>query len=227
LSFSKSFTMIEKTNKKDNTIRIEMEEIYKHTPLKDIPWNNETPPKQLVDLVESGEIKPCKAVDLGCGAGNYSIWLAGKGFTMTGIDISPEAIKISRKNASENGVTCTFLARDLSSSGIRMKDTFDFAFDWDVLHHVYPDKRKQYVTNVSKLLNPGGIYLSVCFHEKDLQFGGIGKYRKTRIGTQLYFSSEQELKDLFKSCFEISELKIIEIRGRSGSHIANYVLMSK
>jgi len=31
----------------------------------------------LVDLVESRRVAPCDAVDLGCGAGNYAVWLAG------------------------------------------------------------------------------------------------------------------------------------------------------
>jgi SAM-dependent methyltransferase len=219
--------MVKGTEIPENRIRSEMDEIYKNFPQGEIPWNNETPPDQLVELVESGKIKPCKAIDLGCGTGNYSIYLAGKGFMMTGMDISQVAINIAKKNAKKKAVNCTFLAADVTGIMNIVNETFDFAFDWDVLHHVFPEKRKKYVANVAKLLNPGGSYLSVCFHEKDLQFGGSGKYRKTRLGTLLYFSSEQELKDLFESCFKILELKRIEISGKSGPHVANYVLMTR
>jgi len=208
-------------------IRSEMDEIYKNIPQEEIPWNNETPPDQLVELVESGKIKPCKGIDLGCGTGNYSIYLAGKGFIMTGMDISPAVINLAKKNAKKKSVNCTFLARDLTGIMKTMNETFDFAFDWDVLHHVFPEKRKKYVTNVVKLLNPRGNYLSVCFHEKDLQFGGSGKYRKTKLGTLIYFSSEQELRELFEPCFKILELKTVEISGKSGPHVANYVLMTR
>ena len=106
--------MIKETEIPDNRIRSEMDEIYKNIPQGEIPWNNETPPAQLVELVESGKIKLCKAVDLGCGTGNYSIYLAGKGFMMTGMDISQVEINIAKKNAKKKAVNCTFLAGDVT-----------------------------------------------------------------------------------------------------------------
>ena len=65
-----------------------MEKIYQKTPLNKIPWNFETPPNDLVELVDAGKVNPCKTVDLGCGTGNYAIYLASQGFNVTGIDIS-------------------------------------------------------------------------------------------------------------------------------------------
>ena len=35
-------------------------------------------------------------LDVGCGAGRHSLYLQGKGFDVTGIDISPLAIKVCR-----------------------------------------------------------------------------------------------------------------------------------
>jgi hypothetical protein len=95
------------------------------------------------------------------------------------------------------------------------------------LHHIYPQKRKKYVENVYRILNPRGKYLSVCFSEKDLHFGGSGRYRKTPLDTILYFSSEDELRDLFDPNFNIKELKTIEIRGKTVNHLVNYVFMEK
>ena len=42
-----------------------MDNVYKEKSLDEIPWNMESPPELLVELVDSGKIKPCKAVDLG------------------------------------------------------------------------------------------------------------------------------------------------------------------
>ena len=75
------------------------------------------------------------------------------------------------------------------------------------------------------MLNPRGKFFSVCFSEKDSHFGGSGKYRKTPLGTILYFSSEHELREIFKPYFKIKEIKTIEIRGKPTSHLANYVFM--
>ena len=90
------------------SLRDQMEQIYSETPPADIPWNIETPPKALVELIDSGQIQPCKAIDLGCGAGNYAIYLASLGFDVTGVDISPSAIALAEANAKQKGVTCRF-----------------------------------------------------------------------------------------------------------------------
>ena len=52
---------------------------------------------------KSGMVRPCLAIDLGCGAGNYAVWLAGLGFAVTGVDSSPAAIRIARGKAAEEG----------------------------------------------------------------------------------------------------------------------------
>jgi 2-polyprenyl-3-methyl-5-hydroxy-6-metoxy-1,4-benzoquinol methylase len=210
---------------KDDTKKIDMDEIYRETPLEKIPWNVEAPPEALVELVRSGRVSPCKTVDLGCGAGNLAVYLAGLGFTVTGIDISPTAVNLARKNAEMKGVACDFIVADVLGDMPDVQGGFDFAYDWELLHHIYPGQREGYVANVQRLLNPGGKYLSVCFSELDTQFGGSGKFRKTSLGTILYFSSENELRELFEKRFAILELKTIEIYGKFANHLANYVFM--
>ena len=206
---------------------VDMDEIYRNRALEEIPWIVEKPPEVLVDLIESGVIRPCKAVDLGCGTGNYAIYLAGRGFQVTGIDISPTAIGIARENAKSKGARCDFIAADVLGDLKEVGGTFDFAYDWELLHHIFPEHRTKYVENVSRLLNPNGRYLSVCFSEKSPQFGGSGKYRETPLGTVLYFSSESELRDLFEPYFQINELRTIQISGKSAPHLAIYTFMEK
>ena len=204
-----------------------MDEIYRDVPIEKIPWNVVTPPNDLVELIENGKVKPCKTIDLGCGIGNYALYFARKGFEVTGIDISPSAVKMAKENAKKNGVKCSFLTVDVLGDLNDVQETFDFAYDWEMLHHIFPEDRKKYVENVYRILNPKGKYLSVCFSEKDLQFGGLGKYRETQLGTILYFSTEDELRELFDPYFNIEEIKTIEIRGKSAPHFAIYVFMEK
>jgi len=204
-----------------------MDRIYQKTPLNEIPWNIETPPEILIKLVESGKIKPCKTIDLGCGTGNYSIYLASVGFDITGIDVSPTAIKIAKENAKKKGIKCNFFVADVLGNLNELRSTFDFAYDWELLHHIFPEQRKIYAKNIYDLLNPKAKYLSVCFSENNLGFGGSGKFRKTQLGTILYFSSEDELRKLFEPYFKIKELKTIEIKGKPITHIANYVFMER
>ncbi len=207
--------------------QVDIDEIYRKMPQEDIPWNIAEPPKALVELIEGGKVRTCKAIDLGCGTGNHAIYLASKGFDVTGVDISPTAIRIAEENAKKKGVRCYFIVADVLGDLKEVKGTFDFAYDWELLHHVFPEQRKKYVGNVYGKLNPKGQYLSLCFSEKDPQFGGSGKYRETPLGTLLYLSSEDELRDLFKPYFSIEELRTIQISGKFAPHLAIYAFMER
>jgi cyclopropane fatty-acyl-phospholipid synthase-like methyltransferase len=208
-------------------IKDQMEKIYSTLSPEKIPWNMETPPIILRHLVESEKIKPCKVIDLGCGAGNYVMYLAARGFDAAGVDISASAIAMAKKSAAEKGIKCHFATADVLGDMSEMKGLFDFAYDWEVLHHIFPEDRAKYITNVHGLLKPGGQYLSVCFSEDSPQFGGKGKYRKTPLDTVLYFSSENEMRALFLTAFEIEELRTVDVEGKFGSHKAIYAFLKK
>ncbi|MDD5188501.1 MAG: class I SAM-dependent methyltransferase, partial [Methanoregula sp.] len=140
---------------------------------------------------------------------------------------SPQAIEIARANAKRMSVVCRFIVLDLLGDLHEIPGRFDFAFDFEVLHHIFPDHRETYVKNVHSLLHPQALYLSVCFAETDPQFGGVGKYRTTPLGTTLYFSTEEELRVLFSRHFTIHDLMTIEIAGKFGTHQAVFALMER
>jgi len=210
------------------TLREQMDTIYHEFTLAEIPWNIEKPPDSIKNLVEAGWVLPCDAIDLGCGAGNCVIWLVSKGFRITGLDLSPRAIELATALAAQKRVACWFVARDMTGIVEGFDGSFDFAYDWEVLHHVFPEDREKYVMNVHRMLRSGGKYFSLCFSEEEPpSFGGDGKYRKTRIGTTLYYSSERELQELFEPLFQVEQLRTVEVAGKKGSHIAVEAKMSK
>jgi SAM-dependent methyltransferase len=208
-------------------IKDQMEKIYRSIPPEEIPWNMETPPDAIQELVRTEKIRPCRVIDLGCGTGNTILYLSRAGFDATGVDISPAAIEMAKKSASAREVKCEFLVADVLGDMAEIRGTFDFAYDWELLHHIFPPDRERYAKNVHRLLNREGWYLSVCFSEESPQFGGAWKYRKTRLGTVLYFSSEREVAALFEPLFEIEELKTIDIQAKFATHKAIYALMRK
>lgn len=211
-------------NKQDQA---RIDDIYRNTPFEKIPWNVETPPELLVELVDSGKIRPCKAVDLGCGTGNHAIYLAGRGFEVTGVDFSQTAIKIAKENTEKKGVRCNFFVADVIDGLDKVNQTWDFAYDWGLLHHISPEGRRKYLENVRRILNPKGKFLSVSFSEKDTAFGSSAKYRKTSLGTTLYFSGEDELRQLLEAHFVIIDSRTVEINGKFQPHIFNYVFAEK
>lgn len=193
-------------------------------------WTRTEPQQELIELIESGKIKACKAIDIGCGEGYYSIYLASKGFDVLGIDLSERAIHYAKENAAKCGVNVRFAAMDIADLG-KLKERFDFVLEWEVMHHIMPPQRQKYVEDVDKLLNHNGKYLSVCFNEQSPEFGGAGKkYRKSSLETTLYYSSQSELKELFEPHFRIIEAKLIQVIGRGKiaiPHIENYLFMER
>jgi SAM-dependent methyltransferase len=200
-------------------------DIYKEVPPEEIPWNSEQPPELLVELVESGQVKVGRALDLGCGLGNYAIWLAGRGFEVVGVDASPTAIKIASRNAEKKGVKCKFVVGNITGSWTDFGTGFDFVYDWGLLHHIMPENRGKYVENIHRVVKQGGKYLSMCFNEKDTAFEGSGKYRRTKLGTAVYLSSEKELRATFGRFFKIIDFRVLEITGKVMTHIFNYCFM--
>ena len=65
-----------------------------------------------------------KILDVGCGAGFFSILLAQQGHEVTGIDLTPDMIVHSRELAQEEGVSCTFEVMDAENPGFE-DETFD------------------------------------------------------------------------------------------------------
>jgi len=208
-------------------IREHFEKIYNGMNPDEIPWNRPEPPPPLIELVESGKIIPCDSIDIGCGTGSSVLYLAEKGFNATGVDFSPTAINMARYRAENKKLKCRFISADIINEPEMIENKFDFASDWGVLHHVFPEHREAYLRNVYNFLKPGGHYMSVCFSEKNEQFEGNGKYRSTSLGTILYFSSEEEIRQLFERFFTVEEVKTIDVEGKSGMHKMVYAFTRK
>jgi SAM-dependent methyltransferase len=201
-------------------LKDKMEKIYSGMAPDEIPWHLDTPPEILRHLVGTGRIPPCRAIELGCETGDYVMYLEEMGFDATGVDFSKTAIGIARTSASERGMPGNFIVSDVLGDMTEVQNTFDFAFDWELLHHLFPQARDTYIRNVHRLLRTDGTYLSVCFSDKDPDFGSTGKYRKTPLGTVLYFSSEDEIAVLVEPLFKIDTMKTVEIDGKVIPHRA-------
>ena len=48
------------------------------------PWDTGRCSSELIRVVREHKIQPCRTVELGCGTGTNSIWLAQQGWTVTG-----------------------------------------------------------------------------------------------------------------------------------------------
>ncbi len=125
------------------------------------PWDI-GPRKELVELVSSGRIKPCKAIDLGSGTASNCIYLAQHGFDVTGVDYAAGAVELGRKRAAAAGVEMKFIQDDLTNLR-HISGTFDLLVDYGTLDDLSYADRDLYMSNVIPLSRPGSLFLLYTF----------------------------------------------------------------
>lgn len=152
-----------------------------------------------IDLTEK---TPLKALDLGCGTGHVSHFLADAGFYTHGIDVSPTAIEMAKKIAEENNLgNSTFEVGDIVE--LQNPDQcYDLIVDAHCLHCiVFDDDRRKALSNINALLKPGGLFVvqTMTFMPEMIADLGIFHNRKFdedfilwhKTGKELYGSSKE------------------------------------
>lgn len=114
--------------------------------------------EELVALVEGGRVMPCRAIDLGCGAGANAIYLAQNGFEVVGVDYSQAALEKASARAEDAGVQIDFVLDDLTDLR-HVSGTFDFLLDYGVLDDLRMAQREPYLRNMLPLTQVGSRYL--------------------------------------------------------------------
>lgn len=115
-------------------------------------------------------LEPGTALDLGCGQGRNSFWLASQGFTVTGLDISPVAIEQAKEVSEELGVDASFESVDLT--------TWDPAGRvWDLVVltylHLSPERRPVVHGAAKRAVAPGGRLVIIAHHLDNFE-NGVG-----------------------------------------------------
>ena len=127
----------------------------------EIPWDLGRVDANLVRMIEKWPVDPCRALDIGCGTGDNSIWLAREGFDVMGVDISALAIEKARRKARLSGIECRFLVADFLKNEVEGVP-FGFAFDRGCFHSIdSPEEQIVFVQNVAEHLGSDGLWLSL------------------------------------------------------------------
>jgi cyclopropane fatty-acyl-phospholipid synthase-like methyltransferase len=120
------------------------------------------PRKELVELVESKRLRPCKAIDLGSGTASNCIFLAQHEFEVTGVDFASAAIELGRRRAAQAGVMVNFVEDDLTDLQ-HVTGAFDLLVDYGTLDDLSSRNRELYMQNVLPLTHPSSQFLLYCF----------------------------------------------------------------
>jgi SAM-dependent methyltransferase len=109
-------------------------------------------------VAEVGDLPPGRALDLACGEGQNSIWLATLGWRVTGVDFSSVAIDKARERAAREDVPAEFTCMNLLEYEPG-REVFDLVA---VLYlHIDPDGRRTVLERAAEAVAPGGTFLFV------------------------------------------------------------------
>ena len=125
-------------------------------------WSSE-PNRYFADAVESLGMAPGRALDLACGEGRNAVWLAHRGWSVTGVDFSAEGVARGRDGASSLGLEVDWVVADLATWQLG-----DGA--WDLVAHVYLHwprvEREPFLRRCAAAVAPGGA-LVIVGHDRD------------------------------------------------------------
>jgi SAM-dependent methyltransferase len=135
---------------------------------RELLWT-EAPSRFLVS--EVADVPPGTALDLACGEGRNAVWLAERGWAVTGVDFSEVAIRKARRLAAQHGVAPDFVVADLLSwepEGGR--------YDLIVVFYLQLPQieRRAVLRKAAAALAPGGTLLVVAHHLANLTEGWGG-----------------------------------------------------
>ena len=109
----------------------------------------------IVKLLKERQAKT--VLDLGNGTGRHSVYLAKNGFTVFGLDSSPEAIQATQKWLSEEGLTADLKLGNMTK-GLPYQDAFfDAVVSVQVINHGDSATVQRIAEEITRILKPGGL----------------------------------------------------------------------
>lgn len=185
------------------------------------PWNPEeydawyqTPLGSLSDRLEKELVFSLidvrqgeKALDVGCGTGNYTIELARQGAEVFGIDSSEEMLTWARRKARRNGIEISFQVADAQRLPFP-EHSFDLIVSNGLLCFLKEPERA--LVEMNRVLKPGGVLVVGVLNKWSpwALFRRIKGLFKDTIYNQAHFISPPVLEGLLKQAgFQVSKTR--------------------
>lgn len=163
---------------------------------KNVGWKSDEPTEMVVRGFKNGLIKPGdKVLDIGCGFGRNSNFLAGKGANVTAININDEELDYAKKKAKEMGVNVIYLHADATQ--LPFPDgSFDLLIDGGCTHMI-PSSQGQKLAELeaARILKPKGILIYFGFSKKHP--GYLNKPKSPQ------FRDLEDIKEMYGDSFDI------------------------
>jgi SAM-dependent methyltransferase len=124
------------------------------------------------ELALLGDLRGLSLLHLQCNAGQDTLALAARGATVTGVDISDEAITFARQLSADSGIPATFERADvydwLAEAGAAGRQ-FDVVF-CSYGFMIWLSDLERWARGIAAVLKPGGRFVAVEFHPLSMVF---------------------------------------------------------
>jgi cyclopropane fatty-acyl-phospholipid synthase-like methyltransferase len=141
-------------------------------------------------------------LDLGCGSGWLSIYLAREGFQVTGVDVAAHAIDLARMWANQEDWQIRFDISDIADISYG-RASFQSVVANSIFEHLTLELAATTVDQLYEILIENGVFIG-CF---DLVGTGPGEYYKLEDGTHVY--TDKGRKGMMLRCFSDEEIKTL------------------
>ncbi|MGQ9411408.1 class I SAM-dependent methyltransferase [Mycolicibacterium gilvum] len=126
------------------------------------PWSIDEPQPEIATLIEDGKVHG-EVLDAGCGEAAVSMYLAERGFTVVGLDVSPTGIELAREEAARRGLSnTTFEVADISAF-TGYDGRFGTIIDSTLFHSMPVELREGYQQSIVRAAAPGATYIVLVF----------------------------------------------------------------
>lgn len=159
------------------------------------PWVIGEPQPAILELERDGWIGG-HVLDAGCGSGEHTIALAGRGYEVLGVDSSASAIAQARRNAAARGVSARFEVADALTLG---EAAYDTIIDSALFHIFDEHTRPRYVESLHRASRPGALVHVLAIAE---DAPGIAP----RVG-------EETIRTAFTRGWQLEDLRKTHYRG--------------
>jgi cyclopropane fatty-acyl-phospholipid synthase-like methyltransferase len=121
-----------------------------------VPWDDPLPPPEVIDMVSA--LPPGRALDLGCGYGRATIYMASRGWDVDGIDFIPEAAAEAAQRARAAGVYARFHIGQVTDLDF-LTGPYDLAIDVGCCHNMLENELVRYQGHLRRLIRLEGAFL--------------------------------------------------------------------
>jgi SAM-dependent methyltransferase len=158
------------------------------------PWSIGEPQPVIAALIDQGKFRG-DVLDVGCGEAAVDLYLAERGYTTVGLDLSPTAIELAKAEAAKRGLTnASFAVADISAF-TGYDGRFETIVDSTLFHSIPVEAREGYQQSIVRAAAPGASYFVLVFDRAGLPNGPANPV------------TEDELREVVSKYWTIDEIQ--------------------